>query len=286
MRIIDHQRIDGVIPNARGQRPFPTTSLSHFDPFVMLDHIGPATMPSGWKLDGGTDNRPHLHPHRGFETITFMFEGNMRHRDSKFTERPLLTNGSVQQMNAGSGIRHGGDMWADDNQQFNEIQLWVNSPAKYKMSEPSVHNVGDNEISAIIKKSKNGAANLRIVAGTLNDITGPIKTFANIRVIHGKVTNSHDIKLSKSQLENTHNRTMLYILSGSATIQGTRVNQFQGAAFEEPLSELSFIMDDGGEFLLMSGQSIDEPIVYGGPFIMNTADEIEQAYQDASQGIF
>lgn len=286
MRIIDHQRIDGVIPNARGQRAFPTTSLSHFDPFVMLDHIGPSIMPDGWKLDGGTDIKPHLHPHRGFETITFMFAGNMHHRDSKFTERPLLTNGSVQQMNAGSGIRHGGDMWADNNQQFNEIQLWVNSPAKHKMSEPSVHNVNDNEIPNIVQKSINGAVNLRVVAGTLGEITGPIKTFANIRVIHGKVTNSHEIKLSSSQLESTHNRTMLYLLSGSATIQKIRVNQFQSAAFEEPLSELNFTMHDDGEFLLISGQSIDEPIVYGGPFIMNTEEEIAQAYQDSSKGYF
>jgi len=286
MKIIDHQRIDGVIPNARGQRPFPTSTLAHFDPFVMLDHIGPSTMPEGWKLDGGTDSQPKLHPHRGFETITFMFAGNMRHRDSKFTERPLLTSGSVQQMNAGSGIRHGGDMWADEQQQFNEVQLWVNSPAKDKMCEPSVHHVNDNEIPKTIQKSALGKASLRIVAGTLNDITGPIKTFANIRVIHGKVTGQHSIEMSGAQLENSHNRTMLYILSGSANIQGTKVKQFQSAAFETPLSELVFTINDGGEFLLISGQSINEPIVYDGPFIMNTQAEIEQAYQDFSKGLF
>ena len=88
MRIINHQRIDDVIPNARGHRPFPTATLAHFDPFVMLDHIGPSTMPTHWRLDGGTDENPKLHPHRGFETITFMFKGNMHHRDSKFKERP------------------------------------------------------------------------------------------------------------------------------------------------------------------------------------------------------
>ena len=95
---------------------------------------------------------------------------------------------------------------------------------------------------------------------------------ANIRVIHGKVTNNHEIALAKSQLESTHNRTMLYLLSGSATVQGTRVNQFQAAAFEEPLSELSFTIDDDGEFLLISGESLDEAIIYGGPFIMNTKE--------------
>ena len=286
MKIIDHQRIDGVIPNARGQRPFPTTSLANFDPFVMLDHIGPSKMPNGWKLDGGTDSKPNLHPHRGFETITFMFAGNMHHRDSKFTERPLLTNGSVQQMNAGSGILHGGDMWADKKHIFHEVQLWVNNPAKYKMSEPSVHNVSNEDIPTLIQNSETGEANLRIIAGTLNDVTGPIKTFANIRVIHGQITGTHKIELSQSQLETTHNRTMLYILSGSATIQGTKVNQFQAAAFDKSLNKLHFTVNNGGEFLLISGQSINEPIAYGGPFIMNTEDEIEQAYQDYSKGLF
>lgn len=286
MKIIDHQRIDGVIPNARGQRPFPTAALANFDPFVMLDHIGPSTMPTGWKLDGGSDETPHLHPHRGFETITFMFAGNLHHRDSQFSERPLLTNGSVQQMNAGSGIRHGGDMWADESQQFHEIQLWVNNPAKHKMSTPSVFNVEDQDIPSIIQKSTTGEALLRVIAGTLNTITGPIKTFANIRIIHAKTSGIAQIKWSQSQFESKHNRTLLYLLSGSATVQGMPLKQFQSVIFEEPLTELDINIFDNGEFLLLSGESINEPIVYGGPFIMNSSEEIKQAYQDSANAVF
>jgi len=286
MKIITPQRIDGVIPNASGQRPFPTTSLAHFDPFVMLDHIGPSTMPEGWKLDGGSDSKPHLHPHRGFETITLMFAGNLHHRDSKFSDRPLLTNGSVQRMNAGSGICHGGDMWPDEQQQFHEVQLWVNNPKKDKMSEPSVHNVSDKDIPVIKQKSKTGEGTLRLVAGSLNDNTGPIKTFANIRVVHGNTVGEQRFKFAQGQLENAHNRTMLYMLSGSAQVNGFIVEAFQAIAFETVIKELEFTVNNSGEFLLISGESLDEPIVAGGPFIMNSKKEIEQAYQDYELGIF
>ncbi len=285
MKIINHQRIDGVIPNARGQRPFPTSALAHFDPFVMLDHIGPSTMPTDWYLDGGTDEKPNLHPHRGFETITFMFKGNLHHRDSKFETRPLLTNGSVQRMNAGSGIQHGGDMWADEQQQFHEIQLWVNNPAQDKMSEPSVHNVKDSEIPAVKVSNGSGEVNLRIVAGILNDVEGPIKTFANIRAIHGEISGKQEIKFNQSQLDSKHNRTMLYVLTGSVTINGETINEFQSAAFEQPLAALEFTANKG-EFLLISGQSLNEPIVFEGPFVMNTQEEIARAKRDYEMGVF
>lgn len=285
MKIINHQRIDDTIPNARGQRAFPTTELAHFDPFVMLDHIGPSTMPTNWQLDGGTDQQPHLHPHRGFETITFMFKGNMHHRDSVFNERPLLTNGSVQQMNAGRGIQHGGDMWADEQQQFHEIQLWVNNPARYKMSEPSIHNVSSAEIPTVNIASDSGAINLRIVAGTLDGVNGPIKTFANIRALHGQVSGKQTVKFEQAQLETRHDRTMLYVLSGSIMINGKTVKAFQGAVFEQRLKQLEFTATEG-EFLLISGQSLNETIAFGGPFVMNTREEVEQAYRDHAMGVF
>jgi len=285
MKIIDHQRIDGVIPNARAQRPFPTAALAHFDPFVMLDHIGPSSMPANWRLDGGTDQQPRLHPHRGFETITFMLKGNMHHRDSKFSERPLLTNGSVQQMNAGSGIRHGGDIWADEQQQFHEIQLWVNNPAKYKMSEPSVHTVSDTNIPVLKVSSRSGEVILRIVAGSLEGVKGPIKTFANIRAIHGLASGRQTVKFTQAQLDTTHNRTMFYLLSGTATINGTIIKQFQAAAFEQPLTQLEFTATNA-EFLLISGQSLNESIAFGGPFVMNTDKEIKQAKRDFAMGLF
>ncbi len=106
-RKLSHQRIDGVVPGVRGQRVFPTQALTHVDPFVLLDHIGPQKVVADYKVDG------HMHPHRGFETITFMFAGNLHHKDN-FGHRVLLSSGGVQQMNAGRGISHGGDMWGDE----------------------------------------------------------------------------------------------------------------------------------------------------------------------------
>ncbi|WDE05869.1 pirin family protein [Thalassomonas viridans] len=285
MKIIDHQRIDGLVPDTRGQRVFPTGVLNHFDPFVMLDHIGPSVMPANWRLDGGSDLHPKLHPHRGFETITFMFQGNMHHRDNRFTARPLLTNGSVQLMNAGRGIQHGGDMWPDDQQKFHEIQLWVNSPGKYKMSEPRVHSVHDADIPARILSGASGEARLRIVAGELDGITGPINTFADIRILHGKVSGEQKLAFGPSQLPEGHNRTMLYLLSGSVSVKGEILRAFQAAAFEQVLSSLEFSASDS-EFLLLSGQSLNETIAFGGSFVMNTREEIQQVQRDYALGLF
>ena len=124
--------IDGLIPGIRGQRAFPTSLFKQSDPFVLLDHIGPQKVGADYFLDGSG----HDHPHRGFETITFMFEGRMDHRDS-LGNRLTLESGGVQRMNAGSGIIHGGDMASDPaTGRFHEVQLWVNNPASEKMSGP------------------------------------------------------------------------------------------------------------------------------------------------------
>ena len=277
--LFGHQRIDGVVPGIRGQRSFPTQAITNADPFVLLDHIGPQVMPADFKVDGAP------HPHRGFETITFMFAGNLHHKDNLGGDT-VLSTGGVQRMNAGSGISHGGDMWGDESSgEFHEIQLWVNSPKAQKMSAPSIDNVKAEDIPSI---NKDGV-NLRIIAGEQVDadgkrVQGPIKTFASISAFHGQST-IHSEGEIEIQIPQDHDRVLLYVLKGSVQLKGQKTVAYQSLVLKEAGGRIK-LSKVCGEFLLLTGQSLNEPVVMGGPFVMNSQAEIEQAYADHRDGYF
>ena len=168
IRIYQPSDITGLIPGLRGQRAFPTRDFTESDPFLMLDQIGPQVVGKDFKFDG----EGHDHPHRGFETISLVFEGGIEHRDS-MGNRSKLSSGSVQRMNAGSGIIHGGSMTSDHaTARFHMMQIWVNNHASEKMSQPEIHNASAAEIPVV----QVGGNQLRVIAGRFDNITGPIQT--------------------------------------------------------------------------------------------------------------
>ncbi|PWJ44171.1 pirin family protein [Sediminitomix flava] len=270
--ITTHSKIDGVVPGVKGQRAFPTHSLRNTDPFIMLDHIGPQKLSKDYFMDG------HAHPHRGFETITFMFEGVMEHIDS-LGNSATLKSGSVQRMNAGKGIIHGGDMSVADSQIFHEIQLWVNLPSSQKLSEPNIHNVHDHQIPVIEK----GKVKIRIVSGKQQNIIGPIKTVHPINAFH--IISNEDRILSISDLPSTHN-TYLYLMKGQISINDQILESYNTISFNKDGDQIEFEVKEGSELLILSGEPINEPVAMGGPFVMNTNEEIEQAYADYRDGKF
>jgi len=281
--LFGHQRIDGVVLGIRGQRSFPTQAIENADPFVLLDHIGPQIMPADFKVDGAP------HPHRGFETITFMFAGNLHHKDN-LGGNIVLSTGGVQRMNAGRGISHGGDMWGDGSSgEFHEIQLWVNSPAAQKMSAPSIDNVKAEDIPSIRKEG----IVLRIIAGEhMNTngklVQGPIKTFADISAFHGQSTSRTEGEI-EIQIPQGHDRILLYVLKGSVQYGEKKVTAYQTLALNKELKESCEsiqLSEIRGEFLLLTGKSLNEPVVMGGPFVMNSQAEIDQAYADYQAGHF
>lgn len=277
--ILGYERIDGVVPGVRGQRAFPTRAIRSLDPFVLLDHIGPEKLSDDFRVDG------HKHPHRGFETITFMFEGNMAHVDSMGTEASL-TSGSVQVMNAGRGIQHGGDMWADENtQRFNEIQLWVNSPAKFKMTEPHVKTLAPGDIPVIKQLNDSGdQVVLRVIAGNAFDLQGPATTFADISALHVAAEGAHEISLP---VPVEHETVLLYVLEGMGTLVGNQRILPGNSAILSPNSQNLIELEvKDSQLLFLTGKPIGESIVMGGPFVMNTQEEIDQAMLDYRQGQF
>lgn len=265
----------GVIPGVRGQRAFPTGYFKDSDPYLMLDHIGPQKVGKGYFLDGTN----HAHPHRGFETLTFMFEGRMDHVDS-LGNKAVLTSGSVQRMNAGKGIIHGGDMSADqETERFHEMQLWINNPSAEKMSEPDIHNVSSHDIPVVAFDN----AILKIVSGKLNNTEGPIKTKATTQI--GHVIASGKSALTVDSFEEGH-QLMVYTLEGEAKVNGQILEAHHLAVFGETGDSFSIETEGYAQLLIMAGAPINEPVVFGGPFVMNTQAEINQANIDFQKGLF
>ncbi|MFT5819580.1 MAG: redox-sensitive bicupin YhaK (pirin superfamily) [Crocinitomix sp.] len=274
-KITGHSRIDGLIPGIKGQRAFPIRENRGTDPFIMLDHIGSQEVGVDYFLDGSN----HGHPHRGFETITFMFEGTMFHKDS-LGNKLTLSSGGVQRMNAGYGIQHGGDMASDKvTGVFHEVQLWVNLPSKLKMSKPEVQNLATNQIPVI----DHGHYQLRLISGNLEGHEGPAKTNVPTKIAH--VISGNRASFSLNGFDKNEN-VMVYILKGDITASDQNIEQHNTVNYNFDGTAISFEMNAGTELLIMAGQPINEPVVMGGPFVMNTEEEIEQAYQDFRDGKF
>lgn len=267
--------IDGLIPGIKGNRAFPSRAFRDSDPFLMLDHIGPQKVGKNFFLDG----KGHAHPHRGFETLTFMLEGRMEHRDSLGNEATLVS-GSVQRMNAGSGIIHGGDMASDSKtERFHEVQLWINNPMTEKLSSPEIHNVAENGFPILTSEN----ISVRVISGILNAKKGPIQTKSTTQIGHLIAEGRGEITLSG--FENGH-QLMVYALEGGVKVGGTMLPAFGLAEFSDQGDALLIQTYGACQLLIMAGKPLKEPIAFGGPFVMNTEEEIQQAQLDYQKGLF
>ena len=266
-------RINGVVPGIKGQRAFPTQELKGMDPFIMLDHIGPQKMRANYYFKG------EAHPHRGFETITFMFEGILRHIDS-LGNIVTLDSGSVQRMNAGKGIQHGGDMGVDIKSQiFHEVQLWVNLPAKDKLSVPNIHNVSGSDIPIFTTAN----SQIRIISGSFHGLTGPIKTTVPTLVYHVISQNGENLELGP--IPKGFN-SLIYVLNGNVEIEDRIVPEYHTVLLDNEGDTIRLSTSENTQLLLLAGQPLAEAVAMGGPFVMNTKEEIQQAYADFESGQF
>jgi redox-sensitive bicupin YhaK (pirin superfamily) len=168
-----------VAPNLVVRRPLPAHDVDYIDPFLLLDHMGPRVIKAG--EEGGVPD----HPHRGFEPVTFLFEGVVEHKDSQ-GNHSKISDGDVQWMTAGSGIIHSERMAKELTEKggtFHGVQLWVNLPAKDKMTKPSYQNIRSETIPVV---EKEGIA-IRVIAGELFDKKGPAKTHSPVLALHIKM---------------------------------------------------------------------------------------------------
>ena len=246
-------------------------------PFVLMDYAGPTAFEP-------TDERRGVeaHPHRGFETVTLVYAGGVSHRDSGGGGGTIGT-GDVQWMTAGSGVVHEefhSPEYARRGGPFEMVQLWVNLPAKDKMTQPAYQGITNAQIPRVALPD--GAGTLRVIAGEHDGANGPARTFTPMNVWDMELNAGHDVNL---ELAEGHT-TALFVLNGEIRIGERRVGAAELAVMERAGTELAFHVDEDATVLLLSGEPIEEPIAARGPFVMNTQEEITQAIHDYQAGRF
>ncbi|HKX13384.1 MAG TPA: pirin family protein [bacterium] len=262
---------------------FPVRSMFSYNdqdpsisPFLLLDYAGPAEFPATEARRGVGE-----HPHRGFETVTVVYQGEVEHRDSTGTHGKIGP-GDVQWMTAASGIvheeMHGRD-FAKKGGTLEMVQLWVNLPAKDKMSKPGYQDIRDGQIPAVALPD--GAGTLRVIAGQFGDAKGPARTFTPVNVWDIQLQAGKKVELG---LPEGHG-VQLLILRGDVELNGEEsAGPSMLAAFDRKGGVLSLQAKDEARVLLMGGEPIDEPVVGYGPFVMNREEEIDQAIEDYRSG--
>jgi redox-sensitive bicupin YhaK (pirin superfamily) len=263
------------------RRAFAGTTTADLDPFVHMDQMGEVNYAPGEPK--GTP----WHPHRGFETVTYIIDGTFDHQDSN-GGGGRITNGDTQWMTAGAGILH---IEAPPEQLvvtgglFHGIQLWVNLPSANKWNPPQYQDIRAHE-SALLT-TEDGGALLRVIAGGVDGHTGPGSTFTPITLVHATVSAGAEVKIPWRPDFNA----LAYVLAGSgnAGAEQRPIHSGQLVVYG-PGDTVTFAADtkqavgSGLEVLLLGGQPIREPVVHYGPFVMNTKEEIAQALEDFRAG--
>ena len=262
---------------------FPVRSLfsypslgSVLSPFLLLDYAGPTEFPPTEERLGVGE-----HPHRGFETVTIVYEGEVEHRDSS-GGGGSIGPGDVQWMTAASGLVHEefhGRNFAKRGGKFEMVQLWVNLPARDKMTKPRYQGILSSQIPVV--KLPDGQATVRVIAGEFAGAKGPAKTFTPIHVWDLRFASDERTELAVPDGWTT----ALVVLKGSLRVNGSEsIREAEVAVFDREGRGISIDGAKGVTALLLSGKPIDEPIVGSGPFVMNTPEEIRQAMADYQSG--
>jgi len=278
-----------VLSVVRGGEPhwvgdgFPVRTIFHYEgvgrelaPFLLLDHAGPADFEP-------TDRQRGVgwHPHRGFETVTVVYDGEVDHEDSGGNQGSIGP-GDVQWMTAGSGVLHKelhGRDYARRGGKFEMLQLWVNLPAKSKMTAPNYQTLLVRNIPMVELPEEAGT--VRVIAGEFRGAKGPARTFTPINLFDVRLRGGHRLQLD---LHDGYTAA-LFILQGRVVVNGEEsADQNELVVFQREGDTVSIEAIADATLLILNGQPIDEPIVGYGPFVMNTREQIQQAIADMRTG--
>lgn len=246
-------------------------------PFLMLDYAGPYDFESTAQKKGVGS-----HPHRGFETVTIVYQGEVAHRDST-GQGGVIGPGDVQWMTAGSGILHEefhSEQFAKQGGTLEMVQLWVNLPAKNKMTPPKYQPILGSQISIV--ELDNDSGYMRIIAGSYKETTGPAQTFTPMNVWDMRLKAGTNMELPISDGWSAS----IVVLRGAIEEQTVTAKEGQMMMYSKDGENLRLQVVEDSTLLLLSGEPIDEPIVGYGPFVMNNQEEIKQAIYDFNRGEF
>lgn len=261
---------------------FPVRTLFTYDthgkqlsPFLLLDFAGPAEFQPASRPRGVGQ-----HPHRGFETVTLVYKGEVDHQDTA-GNRGHLGPGDVQWMTAASGIVHQefhSQEFTRRGGLFHAIQLWVNLPAKHKMAAPRYQDIPSSKIPVV----EGDGGSIRVIAGQYGGKKGPAKTFTPVNLWDIRLPQGNEMDLT---LPSGHT-TALVGVEGSVRLNDSRdISQAHLARFERDGDSIHLHANEDAIILFLGGEPIDEPIAGDGPFVMNTREELRQAFEDFQKGV-
>lgn len=267
----DGFRVHNFIPTTIGLIP------NRMDPFIMLDYNSKFYFPPSNEPKG-----VGVHPHRGFETVTIAYKGKVAHQDS-YGGGGVIEEGDVQWMTAASGVLHKEyheDEFSKQGGDFQMVQLWVNLPAKDKMSPPKYQAIANQDISRY--KLSNNKGEVEVIAGEYKGVKGAANTFTPLHLFNIKLKSTASVSVDFP----AHYNTALIAISAKVLVNHQRVDKDHFVLFKNDGEQIEIEAEEDAIVLLMSGEPINEPMVSHGPFVMNTKAEIHQAIVDYQNGKF
>jgi len=254
---------------------FPVHTVLDYDrhpelsPFLLLDHAGPADFASADKPRG-----VGWHPHRGFETVTVVFDGEVDHEDTA-GNGGRISQGDVQWMTAGSGLLHKEMHSAEFTRRggrFHALQLWVNLPAKSKMTPPRYQTLLTADIPVV--------DSVRVIAGEFGGVKGPARTFTPLNLLDARLRAGRQLRLNLRDGFSAG----LYVVNGRVAVNGEAANEGELVVLDRQGDEVNVEAASDATVFVMNGAPINEPVAGHGPFVMNTQDQIRQAFADYQRG--
>ena len=248
------------------------------NPFIMMDYnskhyFAPTDTPRG----------VGVHPHRGFETVTIAYKGKVAHHDSS-GGGGVIAEGDVQWMTAASGVLHKEyheESFSKEGGEFQMVQLWVNLPAKYKMSAPKYQAIANENMKRAVLPGS-GESYVELIAGEFDGLIGPAQTFTPLHMSNSKLKRGDSVGYQFP----ASNSTCLVVIEGNVTVNEESVPQDHFCLFERKGEHFKIQAESDAVVLVLSGEPIAEPIAAHGPFVMNSREEIVQAFNDFNQGKF
>jgi quercetin 2,3-dioxygenase len=270
-----HHAISAPIDDLITFRAMPTSSVNYIDPFLFLNHHGPQDYGAN---NNGLPFGPH--PHRGFETLTFILKGDLVHWDSG-GGKSLIKEGGIQWMTAGRGVIHA-EISSEEFKRYGGkveiIQIWINLPARLKMTDPVYIGLQEDEIPVAL--ADNGKVQIEVVSGVFENVPGPVESITNISFAL--------LRIKKDGIYLTHideeRNILFYMVEGEVEVNDTRAMMHNLVEFENNDKYLAIKAIEDSTIILGHGIPFLEPVVAQGPFVMNSQAEIKQAFVDYHQG--
>ncbi len=267
----DGFRVHNYIPSNVG------LEMERMDPFIMLDYNSPFDFPAS-----DTPKGVGVHPHRGFETVTIAYQGKVEHADSS-GGGGVIGQGDVQWMTAGSGVLHKEfheKEWSKEGGTFQMVQLWVNLPANKKMTPPKYQALENKNMSKV--EIAENAGTVEVIAGEFQGVKGSAETYSPMNVYNVKLNPKGSVDFSLPKDYNTG----ILVVKGELTANGEKAETNQFVLFNNDGEDFEIKTEIDSEFLVLNGKPLNEPIAAHGPFVMNTRQELMDAFLDFEAGKF